>query len=325
MEYFVNTGIWGDIFAVPKTVVDNFIKLANEASLKVLLYVLKNSGKSISVQEISAALNISESSVEEAFVFWENANVLAKTCVSSAVTINSGNDEPENIPEEKVKKIPGKKRHDPGRSGYSLTPSEISSRIEGSEEIRCLFTMTESAFGRPLTHTEHRSLIWMHDYLGLPTDVILMLIAYCMSIEKESVSYIEKVACGWAEQGINTLESAQAEVKRLEESRSFNGSIMKIFSMNRRPTSKQQKFIDLWRSKSYSLELIEYAYEKTIEAIDKLSFPYINSILENWNAAGIITKEMVDRNDEMRKNNEPVAECDPDLLDYKSLVNNFGD
>ncbi len=34
MEYFVNAGSWGAVFAVPNAVVDNYIKLANEALIK---------------------------------------------------------------------------------------------------------------------------------------------------------------------------------------------------------------------------------------------------------------------------------------------------
>ena len=39
MEYFLNAGNFGSVFAVPISVVDNYIKLANEASIKVLLYI----------------------------------------------------------------------------------------------------------------------------------------------------------------------------------------------------------------------------------------------------------------------------------------------
>ncbi len=325
MEYFVNTGIWGEIFAVPNSVVDNYIKLANEAAVKVLLYVLRNNGKNLSVPEISSALNISSSGVEEAFIFWENANVLNRQQSVTADVSDIKAPEPIQSRKTESKQIQEvRKNNEIKGTEYSLSPSEISERIEKSEEIKCLFTLTESSFGRPLTHTEHRSLIWMHDYLGLPTDVILMLITYCLSIEKGNISYIEKVACAWAEQGINTLEAAQSEVKKLEESRSYNNSIMRIFCMNRKPTPKQQQFINIWKDKSFSLELIEYAYEKTIESIDKLSFPYINTILENWNAGGLVSREMVDNSD-TRKKKEPSLANDPDLIDYKSLVNNFGD
>ena len=44
MSYTIDLGQWNSIFAVPASVVDNHIKLATEAQLKVLLYILRNSG-----------------------------------------------------------------------------------------------------------------------------------------------------------------------------------------------------------------------------------------------------------------------------------------
>ena len=75
MEYFLNTGRFGSVFAVPKSIVDNYIKLANEASIKVLLYMLRYNEQEHSVQKIASALNISTEQVEEAFLFWENSNI----------------------------------------------------------------------------------------------------------------------------------------------------------------------------------------------------------------------------------------------------------
>ena len=48
MEYFLNAGNFGSVFAVPISVVDNYIKLANEASIKVLLYMLRNNEQALS-------------------------------------------------------------------------------------------------------------------------------------------------------------------------------------------------------------------------------------------------------------------------------------
>lgn len=70
------------------------------------------------------------------------------------------------------------------------------------------------------------------------------------------------MASDWSEKGINTLELVQDEIKAQEEKNTFNGRIMKAFGMTRRPTAKQQELIDSWKKKGYSLELIEYAYEK---------------------------------------------------------------
>lgn len=318
MEYFLNAGIFGSVFAVPNAVVDNYIKLANESSVKVLLYVLRNSNQTLSSATIASALNITENQVEEAFVFWENANIFPKTASFDNKIEKSV------ISEPTVQSVPQKKSVRQERADYNINPSEIAERLEASEDIKCLFMMSEQAFARPLTHTEQRGLIWIHDYLGLSTEVILMLTAFCISSEKGNIKYIETVAADWTDREINTLELAQSEIKRLEESQGYNSKIMKIFGMNRKPTSKQQTFIDDWKEKGYSIELIEYAYEKTIDAIDKLNFPYINKILENWYSQGLITKAQIDEYKKPEADSQK-KEYSFDLDEYKSLVNNFGD
>lgn len=76
-----------------------------------------------------------------------------------------------------------------------------------------------------------------------------MLTAYCISIEKGNIRYIETIAADWADREINNLETAQDEIKRLEEYSGFNRKIMKIFGMNRKPTSRQQEYINTWKKK----------------------------------------------------------------------------
>ncbi len=324
MDYCFNGGCWGAVFAVPQSVVDNYIKLANEAAVKVLLFVLRNSGKSFSSDEIATALNLKESQVEEAFIFWENANIFSKCSESEH---KEENIQPEKIINSEVSQKKSKKNSIPSGTSYNLKPTEIAERVKTSEDVRVMFAMAEASFGRPLNHTEQRSFIWMHDYLGMSADVLITIAAYCISIDKGSIKYIETLASDWSDKGINSLERVQDEIKTQEEKHSFNGKIMKAFGMERRPTAKQQEFIDSWKTKGYSLELIEYAYEKTIEAIDKLNFPYINKILENWYSQGLITKSKIDNETKTYKNkNDKSKESEHsyNLDDYKSLVNNFG-
>ncbi|MCM1226880.1 MAG: DnaD domain protein [Clostridium sp.] len=327
MEYCFNGGCWGAVFAVPNSVVDNYIKLANEASVKVLLFVLRNSGKNFSANEIASALNLTSDQVEESFVFWDNANIISKSGNNDGASRSADTHEKQDtdINEKYVKKSGM-----PSGTAYSITPTEIADRISRSEDVRVMFAMAEKCFGHPLNHTEQRSFIWMHDYLGMPADVIVTIAAYCLSIDKGNIKYIEKISANWAENGINTLERVQEEIKLREEKNSFNGKVMKEFGMSRRPTSKQQEFIDGWRTKGYSMELIGYACEKTIEAIDKVNFPYINKILESWYEKGLLTKSKIDSEEKSwkeekrsKKNNE--NEHSYDLNEYKSLVNNFGD
>ena len=54
MEFKANCGIWGTMFGVPYIVADNFLKLASGDHIKVLLYLLRCSGRAVTNEEISA-------------------------------------------------------------------------------------------------------------------------------------------------------------------------------------------------------------------------------------------------------------------------------
>ena len=51
-----------------------------------------------------------------------------------------------------------------------------------------------------------------------------------------------------------------------------------------RLTKNQRRYFDAWAH--LSDELIRYAYEAMIDTIGKVSFPYMNKILENWQDQG---------------------------------------
>ena len=44
----------------------------------------------------------------------------------------------------------------------------------------------------------------------------------------------------------------------------------------------------------YGLDIIEKAYEVTADATGNASFPYANSVLERWHAAGLCTLEEIE-------------------------------
>ena len=43
-----------------------------------------------------------------------------------------------------------------------------------------------------------------------------------------------------------------------------------MFELRQNPTTNQQKFISQWQTDGYSTALIHYAYEKTVEQINKV-------------------------------------------------------
>ena len=73
--------------------------------------------------------------------------------------------------------------------------------------------------------------------------------------------------------------------------------------------------------------MIFYAYEIALEKINKLSFKYINSILENWKKNGYMTVrdvKVAESSYKKSKNDGEVSEDnDFDVDKYKEFINNF--
>lgn len=323
MEYQVNFGCWGNVFAVPTAVIDHFIRLASETQLKVLLYLLRNAGQVQDTAKLAAYFGISEEQADEAVQFWVQANILQSS--GTADTKPQFDFAPSAAAEPAAAAPPVQSRVQRGSKEIKLDPSEIAHSLEQSQELKDLFVCTEKVFGRLLNHMEQRSLIWIHSYLGMRSEVILLLLGYCVSIDKISMSYAESIAISWMERDITTHEQADAEIKRLNAEHSYLSQIRKMFEMQHAPTTQQKKYIEGWRTAGYSMELLQYAYEITIESIEKLNFKYINTILEKWAAQGITTPEQAQklRSSSAAARSSAAAQDSAELDEYLSVVNRF--
>lgn len=304
MEYFLNTNHWSNLFAVPNAVVDNYIKLASGQAIKILLYILRNNNKNVSSTELSKSLNISTEDIDDAFTFWEEVGILSKSNqiieTEQSLPYENNKKETNTVEATEAIKISLEKEEKQksfiqrSSANYNIKPSEISEKIEKSSDIKALFQLAEQLMNSMLTHTEHRSFLWMHEYLGIKVDVLLMLIDYCVSIEKTNPAYIEKIAIDWNENSIDTIEKAQNEITRMKKTQSFSHKVCNAFGLKRHPTPKQKELINSWISKGFSIDIIEYACEKTINSAKALNFAYVNGILENWYSEGLSTRQQID-------------------------------
>lgn len=324
MEFSLNCGVWGAMFGVPCIVADNFLKLATGEQIKVLLYMLRCPGKICSCEEIAANTGVSVQEAEDAVLFWQQANVIAPSGGVSPVPASPVMIQPSPVPEKAPAAEPAAS---PSERRAPYSGSEIAAIMKDSQDIKELFKVSENILGT-LKNSQMNSIIWMYDHLGLKKEVIITLISYCASIEKVNTAYIEKIASVWAENEINSMEAAQEEIQKLTQSRNYISAIMKAFEMNRRPTAKQAEFISQWKNAGFKIELIHYAYEKTIEQINKLSFDYINKILMSWRDSGFSSVEDVKNAEaEFRKKKKPSAGRpggdNSDIEEYETVINQF--
>lgn len=327
MEFKVNCGIWGAMFGVPSIVADNFLKLATGGQIKVLLYLLRCSGKMCSAEDISSNTGVSPEEAEEAVLFWQQANVLSPQANSAPAPVPSLMEQSIQQTPSVMNTIPVQRVSEPAPNHKrSFSGQEIADIMKNSPDIRELFKVAENLLGI-LTPGQRDSIIWMYDHLGLKKEVIITLISYCISNEKNNTAYMDKIAISWSEKGIDSLSSAQDEIQKLNASKEYISKIMKIIEQPQSPTPKQKEKIEQWKKLNISIELIQYANEKTIEQGKKSNvINYINSILMNWHKSGFATVQDVKNAETDYRNKKTASKSsmnDTDVEEYESVINQF--
>lgn len=296
MKYELNLGIWNGIFCVPNTVADDCLKLARGNDLKVLLYLLRNAGAAFEEKEIAEYLSISEEQVEESVSFWKQRGIIdfresgdlapsevksssaAKHTASNASSVNSL---------DPVRKIELDRTPD-------FTPKEIASTVRSSEKADYLFKHCEMLYGRPLKHNEQRTLMIILEDACLPVEVALILVDYCFSVSKATPAYMRAVALDWVETGIITIDKAEEKAAELKNLDNAINRFKKMFEVTSALSKQQKEYIDKWvNAYGFSDEMVNEAYQITLNATGKLAFQYMNKVLEGWHANGITTVEQL--------------------------------
>jgi DnaD/phage-associated family protein len=185
------------------------------------------------------------------------------------------------------------------------TTKEIAVYAEDDNFSQLLY-IVQKYLGKTLNSNEVKTIISFHDWLGLPIDVIELLIEYCVDNDHRNMRYIEKVAIDWADNEVNTLEKAKVRTETYNKSYFI---ILKAYGItDRSPTPNQIKLMDKWLN-DYRLDIsiIVEACERTIAQINKAEMRYTDTILETWAKEGIHTLSDVAALDQKRPSKQVVS------------------
>lgn len=298
MKYKINWDGSDGVFAVPDLAAD-CLKLANGKAVKVLLYILKNKISDMDFSEIGNAVGVTEEDVEDAVSYWQQVDIIyADSNTPKSISQKFSNPEPVTLVSDPKNKEKATKM---------MSPAEISERINQSEEIQFLFSAAESTLGKVLTYTEQRTIIWLHDYYDISPDLLLMIMDFAKSQNKSSIGFIEKIAVTWHDNGIVTHEQAEREIRQLQNYYSLSGQVSTRLELNRTLTPTERKFVNEWAAKDIGIELIVYAYEKTIDSIGKVKFSYMNTILLDWYEKGYFSPSDVKKSENEYSKSNPTS------------------
>ena len=161
--------------------------------------------------------------------------------------------------------------------------------------------------------------------LGLPQEVVLMLLRHMISIKGKNFSYkaANKLACSMAEEHVQTIEDAEVALSRNREVLECSRAVLRKFSMRREPTEPEQDLCLKWmREWQYTKEAILSACDDTTAA-SVPSFKYLDGILDKRrNGETVTTQETYEKEREKEeKRREPLRKVYQALGRGASAIN----
>ena len=318
--FFISPSSFSGVFAVPASVADGALKTTSGNFLKVILFVFRHCAEEIDPENIAKNTGVPVGEVNDALYFWTGKGLLTEGEPQPAVfaskrggedsspdKINSSekrNDTDHAEPSESVayhgeSTDSQKKEEQPEKAVINVRPKTLTydvicKRVNESAEVRTLFSEAQLRLGRVIGSGDQSSLLLLHDYYGLPVEVILALCEYARTSGKSgNMNYIYTIGVDWSKREIDTLEEADDEFKRLQALDKNWAPFCEITGIKKKkPTQKQSEFLSTWISRyKFTMEMLSCAYEEMSRHTQEMSFPYMNKILTEWYNAGVDTPE----------------------------------
>lgn len=160
-------------------------------------------------------------------------------------------------------------------------------------DISELFFIIETYLKHTLSSSDTNMVLYWLDELHFSTDLVEYLVEYCITKGHSSLRYMNKVALGWADAGIKTVDQAKDDAAAHSQ---IYYSVMKALGITgRNLVDSEVSLINKWVGEySFDIELVKAACSKTISAIQKPSFEYTDSILANWRKKDVHTLKDVE-------------------------------
>lgn len=337
--------------SVPRVFIDKYMADANGEFVKVYLFLLRCMGSSAlsdcSISAIADHFNYTENDILRALKYWEKVGVIhlelnsdnqiTGLCfkdLTGGVQLSSSSTEKElSLSETATSDVPvavpvtapapkvAKTKKTAASKKHEYTLDEVKA-FQNNHEVSELLFIIETYLKHPLNSTEMNTVFFWYDGLKFSGELIEYLVEYCITNGHASLRYMDKVALGWAENGIDSMEKAKEHVSI--HSKAYY-SIMKAFGISgRNLADSEMVFVNKW-SKNYAfdLEIILEACKRTISATQKPSFEYADSILTNWYNNNVHTlKDVAVLDDVFNKGKRTVPPAAPSAP-KRNKFNNF--
>ncbi len=171
---------------------------------------------------------------------------------------------------------------------------DVLQNYQANIDFKSLVNEVQYRLGKTLNTEELKILLNITNYLGMPPEIVCILVNHCVSLNASSGSFkkttiyqVEKEAYRWVDMGIENREQAYSYVQTTKDRNTRLRKIMEILQIRgRNLTPPEQRYTDAWLQLGLSDELIALAYEKTCVSTGGMNWRYMDAILQRWKNEG---------------------------------------
>lgn len=224
-----------------------------------------------------------------------------------------------------IDRPPEQKPPEPAQERPVYTADDLTDLLTGDAGFRMLVPQTEEKLGKRLKTADLQILAGLYDDLGLPADVIYLLVCHCVTRSEErygpgrrpTLRQIEKEGYHWAQRGLFDQESASQYLRDWNVRRSAMSRYMQVLGLgDRRPVESEERYIADWMDKGFPPETVALAYDKTVFYKKELNWRYLNGILRRWHENGWHTEEEIRQSDSRKPSRREEKKDDSRMEKY---------
>lgn len=292
----------GGTAAFPKAALSR-VKKASDTALRLLIVLAADDGAR---QDLDAAaprimkmLGCDRAELDKALAFWCGAGV-ADTVEGDAATASEKTSEQASESDKKL--ISAGELPD-------YTMRELGDMLEQNDGSLQLVDEAQRRLGRIMNEREIGIIVGLKNHLGLSDEYMYVLLDYCARIGKTSVRYVEKLAFGMYDEDVHDADVLEERLRQREEYATLEGKLKALIgARGRKLSAKETRFLNRWALEmKYSFEMIQLAYDITVDAQHEYNPAYMNGILEKWYSKSIMTPEQVQTETEQYKRSKQGA------------------
>lgn len=177
---------------------------------------------------------------------------------------------------------------------------DIVRRCREDAAFTAILDEARKVMGKNLSSVDIKTLFAIYDYMGLPMDVMMLMINYCGRVFEEryrgqrrpTAKAIQKEADRWARNEIITMEQAEDFMRRQDERRSMLTALKETLGIKGRELSPtEREYLNSWLNMGFDEKCIAIAYDRTVTNTGSLKWSYMNRILQSWQEKGLKTEK----------------------------------